>query len=320
MRFTRSLIVATAISGPERVHEPSEGSERQKNLALGRSVAGHDDQVDVNTAVKDLLFSTLRIRSYQGERLLQTGTGFVLDLELTEGHVTPVLVTNKHVIADADRVDIEFFVADDHGGVVLGQTGKVRVANGEQAFLGHPAVGVDVAVSPIGRVMQKFPAPLFYRAIPASFLPTSSALRDLDAIEDLIFVGYPDGRWDEVNKTPIARRAITATPIELDFDGRPCFLLDGSVFAGSSGSPVLIYNSGGFSVGGQFAVGHRMILVGVITETLTREVSIGAGALEHVLRQEINLGVAANWRAIDETIEALCDHAGLTRVPPSPRR
>ncbi len=120
---------------------------------------------------------------------------------------------------------------------------------------------------------------MFYRALPASLVPDGVALDALDAIEELIFVGYPDGRWDSANQTPIVRRGITATPVWLDYDGLPYFLIDGAVFPGSSGSPVLVYNSGGFNVGGRFAIGQRLMLVGVLTESLIRNQSVHFGEL-----------------------------------------
>jgi hypothetical protein len=272
--------------------------------------------MDVNTAAKDMLFSTLRIVAHRAGEEPSRGTGFVMDLELFDDQSTPILVTNKHVVDDAEYLDVEFFVADGRGGVVLGNTVTIRFANGSESFLGHPTLGVDVAVAPIGNIIQAVaPDRLFFRAVPASFLPTAQTLTELDAIEDLTLVGYPDGRWDELHKTPIVRRGITATPVQIDFDGRPCFLLDGSVFAGSSGSPVFVYTSGGFAVGQQFAIGHRMILVGVLAETLTRDTTLQFGFLDSLLKQEINLGVVFNWRAIEEAIDALCRHADLERPP-----
>ncbi len=265
----------------------------------------------MDTAAKDLLFSTLRLITYSANGASSEGTGFIMDLELEPEHSTPVLVTNKHVIEGAEHIELQFALADDEGGVLLGQTQPVRIASGSASFLGHPDSEIDVAIAPIGAIVAAVPQRLFYRAVPMSLLPDEATLADLDAIEDLIFVGYPDGRWDLVNRTPLIRRGITATPVGIDFDGRPCFLIDGSVFAGSSGSPVFVYNSGGFSVGGKFAVGQRMLLVGVLTATLTRERALRFGELSSILEQELHLGMVFNWRAIRETIEALCKNAGI---------
>lgn len=62
----------------------------------------------------------------------------------------------------------------------------------------------------MSKVMQTVaPDRLLFRAVLASFHQTAQTLAELDAIEDLTFFGYPDGRWDEVHKTPIVRRALS---------------------------------------------------------------------------------------------------------------
>lgn len=266
----------------------------------------------IDTAAKDLLFSTVRLVTHSGDGG-GSGTGFILDLETHPEHSTPVLITNKHVVDDAIEVSFHLAVSDGGSGVRLGQGQEVRISNAQEAFFGHPDPDVDIAITPIGRVLLESSTRLFYRAIPASFIPDGAALEQLDAIEELVFVGYPDGRWDGVNQTPITRRGITATPIALDFDGEPCFLIDGSVFAGSSGSPVFVYNSGGFTVAGRFAVGQRMMFVGILSATMVRPTPVHFGDLESTLQQEINLGTVFNSRALAETVDHFCANAGITR-------
>jgi V8-like Glu-specific endopeptidase len=78
----------------------------------------------------------------------------------------------------------------------------------------------------------------FYMKTSTNLIPFPSTSDDLDAIERIIFVGYPNGMYDRKNYTPILRQGITATPFHLDYDGLPAFLIDASVFPGSSGSPV----------------------------------------------------------------------------------
>lgn len=60
-------------------------------------------------------------------------------------------------------------------------------------------------------------------------------------------IGYPNGLWDQVNNMPIIRRGITATNVTLDYNGKKEFLIDAACFPGSSGSPVLICNVGGYT-------------------------------------------------------------------------
>jgi hypothetical protein len=93
-------------------------------------------------------------------------------------------------------------------------------------------------------------------------------LKGLDAVEEVLFIGYPCGIWDARNLLPIVRRGITATPIYIDFSGRKQFLIDASVFPGSSGSPVFIYNAGIYwdKKSGSTVVGHRLFFLGILSE------------------------------------------------------
>ena len=57
-------------------------------------------------------------------------------------------------------------------------------------------------------------------------------------------IGYPNALWDSVNNLPIIRRGVTATPYNVDYEGKREFLIDAACFPGSSGSPVFIVNLG----------------------------------------------------------------------------
>jgi hypothetical protein len=59
-----------------------------------------------------------------------------------------------------------------------------------------------------------------------------------------ILDAYPYLEADDIPEAleyaPIARRGWTATPVALDYSGKPMFLVDAPVFVGSSGSPVFV--------------------------------------------------------------------------------
>lgn len=97
-------------------------------------------------------------------------------------------------------------------------------------------------------------------------------LAELDAIEEITFVGYPNALHDKVTGLPIARRGHTATPAYLPFDGEKVFLIDGSVFGGSSGSPVF-YLAHGIRADrrGNAILGSQTLLLGVLAAVLTEE-------------------------------------------------
>jgi len=93
-------------------------------------------------------------------------------------------------------------------------------------------------------------------------------------IEEIIMIGYPAGIWDKYNNMPIIRRGMTATHINQDYENRPEFMIDAACFPGSSGSPVFLYNIGGYStklkriprkiiISGQIK-GNRVKLIGIL--------------------------------------------------------
>lgn len=93
----------------------------------------------------------------------------------------------------------------------------------------------------------------------------------MDAIESVTFIGYPNGVWDKENLLPVARRGTTATPLAVDFERTPRFVIDASVFGGSSGSPVFVLNHGMYTdKRANTIVGSRVIFVGVVAAVFYR--------------------------------------------------
>ncbi|MEW6007825.1 MAG: hypothetical protein AB1595_06755 [bacterium] len=107
-------------------------------------------------------------------------------------------------------------------------------------------------------------------------------------------------------------KGITATPLQIDYQGKPSFLVDASVFPGSSGNPVFICNSGIYSdKRGNTVVGSsRVFFLGIIAEVIIREdrgkiefVSISTIQLPIVKTQQmIDLGIVYKSSAVLETV------------------
>lgn len=106
---------------------------------------------------------------------------------------------------------------------------------------------------------------IFIKPLSFELLDISKKHDELDALEEVIMVGYPNGLWDAVNNKPIFRRGTTATHPNLDYLGKKEFVIDAACFPGSSGSPVFIYNKGTTPVksGGMLMKG-RLKLLGVL--------------------------------------------------------
>jgi hypothetical protein len=271
--------------------------------------------VKADTLAKQILFSTVRItNALQGGQGASVGTGFLFNAApSTADPIIPLLITNKHVVDSAAEIRLDFLVENaDSSGPALGLCYQhIITGTPEVGYFGHPNPKVDVAVIPLAdawnQLWQLKPHP-FVRLLDWNLLPTAQAITEFDAIEELTFVGYPNGLADPVNHIPIARQAITATPLAIPFGGDPAFLLDGAVFGGSSGSPVFVLNRDTWrSTDGTLNLGSRLFLVGVIALTWDRQndvpVQVSSPAIPFVrISQSLNLGVAFSSQAIVETI------------------
>lgn len=271
--------------------------------------------VNVDTPSKELLFSTVKITN-TGRRGVSTGTGFILGTLLDPGRGLLLLATNKHVVANAESLTLSFMACTQDRSVPdLGRSIEITIENPEEVWVGHPDPTVDVALIQLGGIISQLDGQIFYRSIPSTQMPSDGDGLFIDVVEEVTFVGYPDGRRDPLNLTPIMRRGTTATPVELNFGGKPTFLIDGSVFGGSSGSPVFLMNNGTYRSGpNSIAAGNRLVLLGIIHATHIREDEwpVVADAGPHVrIAKELNLGVVYNWHALNETIEE------FNRNPPS---
>ena len=66
-------------------------------------------------------------------------------------------------------------------------------------------------------------------------------------MDDAFVVGFPlgiSGSWSQSGAMPVFKRGSIASEPMLDFDGRPCLLIDCRSYSGMSGSPVLISHNG----------------------------------------------------------------------------
>jgi hypothetical protein len=201
------------------------------------------------TIAEQLFFTTVRIDTIAGNGAPGSGTGFFFSHKIGEENY-PFVVTNKHVVEGMNEGALTFLQRRD-AAPILGNGFRLRIDNWAQVWFGHPDPNIDIAICPFApleaHVKHQHNVDLFYRYVSNDMIPTPQQISELDAVESVTFIGYPNGVWDSKNLLPVARRGSTASPLEVDFEGSPRFLVDASVFGGSSGSPVFILNQGSWA-------------------------------------------------------------------------
>lgn len=207
---------------------------------------------------------------------MQTGTSsataFIYSAPYGKDSITnvPLIVTSLHAVAGAKRVVVELI---ERKGDLPDPQERLLVDIDPSTFTQFSDDKLDLAAAPIGALLNERESagkPLFFRSIDQSLVPSESALEELSAMEDVVFIGYPSGLRDIKNSNPLIRRGITATPVWNQFQGEPFFLIDAGVFPGSSGSPVFILNQGAYGTGGGLVVGHRLLFLGVVCSSMMR--------------------------------------------------
>lgn len=272
--------------------------------------------MQIDSIAENLFFTTVRIDSVTNAGNTSSGTGFLYVHKLSETVHVPFIVSNKHVVENMRSGTLTFHQRKDNK-PDLGNGFQANITDWPQAWFGHPSADIDIAITPFhpieSGIKQQYDVELFYRPIDSSLLVTPEQLEQLDAIESVTFIGYPNGVWDKKNLLPVARRGTTATPLSVNFEGTPRFIIDASVFGGSSGSPVFILNQGMITdKRGNTMVGSRVLFVGVIAAVFLRNTfnqiipaPIPTQAQFVATGQEmIDLGIVFKAETVIETIEA----------------
>lgn len=213
--------------------------------------------------------ATVMIRCINKKGEHSSGTGFLFAFFRHEGKEVPAVVTNKHVVVGAEKGSFRWTLKNSGGGPDYGKFHDVVFDQDfEKGWLPHPDPAVDLVIFPLAKILETLAAggnSPYTTSADVKTIPTDEIFKDLLPLEDVLIVGYPDGISDIRNNIPVFRRGITATPVNIDFEGRKEFLIDAAIFPGSSGSPVFVYNQGSWvNRKNEVQIGTRLMLVGVV--------------------------------------------------------
>lgn len=217
------------------------------------------------SVTEQLQYATVRIVVRLSNGGQSIGTGFFF----TFGEDDLFIVTNKHVLEGGIEATLKLRGRKDNDSPDDLKHIDILINNVQELFMPHPDTTVDLAVLPTTLVLleaMRQEVQLFFVSLDESIITSSEYdLNRLDAIEDVLMVGYPNGIWDNVNNLPIFRRGITATHPSKNYNGRDEFMIDAACFPGSSGSPIFLCNMGSYSdKRGGIIIGNRTKLLGVL--------------------------------------------------------
>lgn len=265
---------------------------------------------------EQLLFATVRLDVHGTAGSNGSGTAFVF--RHRKGRATAeYLVSARHVVENARSLGVSFHQRQGDG-PRLTEVQRHAFDTAQSPWHFHPDPDVDVAVTPLAPIeaeLARSGTQIYHCAIDVELVPDADDLAQCDAIEEIVFIGYPNGIWDRKHHLPIVRRGCTATPVVIDFEQTPRFLVDAAVFGGSSGSPVFIFNPGEWvNRHGQMVPGNRLLFVGVVGSVYFRsalneviDVPQPAQQVRRVARDRemLDLGMVFKSRCVVEAIEAI---------------
>lgn len=251
------------------------------------------NEVDLNVIHRQILLSTVKITAELNGQTLRTGTGFFYRYRARSKKAYDFLITNRHVANGAKRLSFRFYGSKegDSPNINLPLNAHIDCPEIGCVSYGHKNSSIDILAIPILVENRQF------TSITDELIPNEGEIETTDPIVEVIFPGYPLGGSAADDIIPITRHGITATPLFLNYDNMPQFLIDGFCLDGNSGSPVFSFGS------------NRPLLLGVLSQTLKYPFSINEFV---ILKPSLDLGKIIKTSAIIETIEAwIKENGGL---------
>ena len=197
--------------------------------------------MEINDIGTQLLYTTVPIYAQNDDKTLSTGTGFLFSIRESETESIPLLITNYHVLKDAVVGFVELHIGEK--GFPTDKT--IRVQFDKSIINGNKLGDLDLIAVPLAGTFNDFQnrnIETFFRTVDQNMIPSKEQVDNLSAIEDITFIGYPSGLYDEKNKISIIRQ-------------------------------------GTYPVKDGIALGNRLLFVGVLSQTMLRDNATGKSYL-----------------------------------------
>ena len=223
------------------------------------------------------------------------GTGFFYHAPLNDGtdNAITLLISNKHVFGNpTGRLKVSLNRRKEDNTPDLGNIRTINQVGFEGEYFAHPAPAVDLACVNFTKFID---TDTCFHCLSDDFL-TPINYEKIAIGSDVIFVGYPEGFYDNVNNLPLLRRGVIASVPNVDFKGKGQIVIDAQIFPGSSGSPVFAHWDNKYS------------LLGVISDTvlIDSELQILPTNMSRVgVQQVLGLGIVIK----QEHVRKLIDYA-----------
>ncbi len=270
-----------------------------------------------HTPLNELSFTTVRIETAR-QSSMQTGTGFFFDYQFGQLNAR-FLVTNRHLVEEADHGKFWITLRQDQK-PITNRHHMVEMSKFARYWFFHPDEQVDVAILPFYRVMTRLKqrgVSLYYKTITQSLIASKHQQQAIPAMAEVVFFGYPDALYDPNTHQPIAKRGMVASPIHMNYQSKPVFLVDASILPGSGGSPVFLYPQ-------ELHNGHTCkppYFLGILASNFIRS-STGRIQItpipsllssEQAVPQTLNLGIVNRANTIIEAIAHLMKKLKLSK-------
>ena len=201
--------------------------------------------------INPLSVTSLRTETWSEDAILSTATGFIIKKD-DEYY----FVTNKHVVSQPTAKKLKIYFHSEILGNWISEFIDLY-ENEIKKWKEHPSnPEYDVILLPLGNLGTNI-----------KIYDLDLRLSDTDLIQEpsmpVQIIGYPAG-ISIGNGFPIWKTGHIASDPDLNYEGKPVFLIDATTKGGMSGSPVVLNMFGGF----RNSNGNMIISSGITTKFL----------------------------------------------------